>query len=100
MEVELCLQCPSLQYVMFLYYLFQSSDQVELSVFDLADDARWKSMSTDAVGSVCSKGNMPSWPTTPPLIGSILDGAVASNHLEHELRSLVYELRRVSEKVF
>ena len=76
--------------------LLQSSDLVELSVFDFIDEARWKAMSVDAVKSVCTRGNMPTWPTIPPLIGSTLDHALASNDLEHELRALVYELRRVS----
>lgn len=75
--------------------MLQSSDLVETSIFDFSEEARWKPMSSDAIRSVCRKGSMTSWPSLPPLVGPSLDAALVSNDLEHELRSLVYEHRRV-----
>jgi len=52
-------------------------------------------MSDDALRSVCDAGVNPDWPSFPPLCASPLDAALVSNELEHELRSLVTQHRRV-----
>jgi len=64
-------------------------------VFDVTDAARWKSMSEDAICSMCAPAVSPDWPSFPPLSASPLDSAVVSNELEHELRSLVTQHRTV-----
>jgi len=66
-----------------------------MCVFDVSDGSRWKAMSDDAIRSVCEPGVNPDWPTFPPLSASPLDAALVSNELEHELRSLVTQHRRV-----
>jgi len=70
-----------------------------MCVFDVTDGSRWKAMSDDAIRSVCDAGVNPDWPTFPPLSASPLDPALVSNELEHELRSLVTEHRRVSQSL-
>jgi len=52
-------------------------------------------MSDDAVRSMCDASVNTEWPSFPPLCASPLDPALVSNELEHELRSLVTEHRRV-----
>lgn len=73
----------------------QPSDAVELCVFDLREPSLWKSMSEDALLSVCALGSGFSAPPLPPLCGPALDPAAASNHLELEMRLLVSEHRKV-----
>jgi len=80
--------------------VFQPTDQVHMCVFDVSDSSRWKAMSDDAIRSVCDAGVNPDWPAFPPLCASPLDAALVSNELEHELRSLVTEYRRVSLYTF
>lgn len=75
--------------------LLQPTDMVHLCVFDVNDGSRWKAMSDDAVRSVCDAGVNPDWPSFPPLCASPLDAALVSNELEHELRSLIAQHRRV-----
>ena len=54
-------------------------------------------MSADALQSVCGEGVVsPGFPTLPPLCATTLDNALVSNDLEHELRFLVTQHRRVS----
>jgi centrosomal protein CEP76 len=72
----------------------QPTDFVHMCVFDLNDGARWKSMSDDAIRSVCDPGVNPEWPSFPPLCATPLDAVIISNELEHELRALVVEHRR------
>ncbi|KAK3086421.1 hypothetical protein FSP39_018251 [Pinctada imbricata] len=72
----------------------QPTDFVEVCQFDLQNEAHWKSMSQDALLSVCGVGASPLWPSLPPLCSSTLDPALASNDLEQQLRVLVYEHRR------
>ncbi|XP_013388058.1 centrosomal protein of 76 kDa [Lingula anatina] len=72
----------------------QPNDSVQTCHFDLQNEARWKSMSEDAILSLCGAGAMPSWPGLPPLCASTLDPGMVSNSLELELRALVTEHRR------
>ncbi|BFZ19803.1 hypothetical protein BsWGS_22842 [Bradybaena similaris] len=72
----------------------QATDSVEVCHFDLQNEAHWKSMSRDAVLSVCGLGVCPLWPVPPPLCPSTLDAALVSNDLEQQLRVLVMEHRR------
>ncbi|KAG9479092.1 hypothetical protein GDO78_012642 [Eleutherodactylus coqui] len=53
----------------------QPSDSVDLCVFDLNDESRWKPMSEEAIKSICSPGSTTSLPPLPPLCSSLLDGA-------------------------
>ncbi|XP_048752411.1 centrosomal protein of 76 kDa-like [Ostrea edulis] len=72
----------------------QPSDSVEVCKFNLSNEADWKSMSQDAILSVCGPGVSPTWPTMPPLCSSSLDPSLVSNDLEQQLRVMVYEHRR------
>ncbi|XP_023669330.1 centrosomal protein of 76 kDa [Paramormyrops kingsleyae] len=72
----------------------QPSDTVELCIFDLREPSLWKSMSEDALLSVCAPGSGSSVPPLPPLCGPAWDPAAASNHLELEMRLLVSEHRK------
>ncbi|KAM8966492.1 centrosomal protein of 76 kDa isoform 2-T2 [Pelodytes ibericus] len=72
----------------------QPSDSVELCVFDLSDESRWKPMSEEAIKSVCSPGSTTSLPPFPPLCCSIVDAAAESNDIELQLRVLVSEHRK------
>ena len=68
---------------------------MELCSFELYNQSQWKLMAEDAIRSVCD-GGLAQWPVPPPLCANQLDAAVASNDLEHQLRMLVTEHRRVS----
>ncbi|CAG5134305.1 unnamed protein product [Candidula unifasciata] len=72
----------------------QATDSVEVCHFDLQNEAHWKSMSRDAVLSVCGSGVCPLWPVPPPLCPSTLDAALVSSDLEQHLKVLVMEHRR------
>ncbi|KAE8598300.1 hypothetical protein XENTR_v10016791 [Xenopus tropicalis] len=72
----------------------QPLDAVEVCVFDLHDESRWKPMSEEAIKSVCSPGSIASLPPFPPLCGSLLDAATESNEIELQLRVLVLEHRK------
>uniref|UniRef100_A0AAY4DDE2 Centrosomal protein of 76 kDa n=1 Tax=Denticeps clupeoides TaxID=299321 RepID=A0AAY4DDE2_9TELE len=72
----------------------QPTDAVELCVFDFQDQSRWKSMSEEALNSVCVPGATTSLPPTPPLCSPSLDPAQSSNQLELEMRYLVSEQRK------
>ncbi|XP_060069379.1 centrosomal protein of 76 kDa-like [Ylistrum balloti] len=72
----------------------QPMDSVEVCVFDLKNESRWKSMSQDAILSVCGPGASPQWPSLPPLCASNLDPSLISNDLEQQLRVLTYEHRQ------
>lgn len=72
----------------------QPSDAVELCAFDFHNQSRWKVMSEEAVGSVCSPGSTTSLPPLPPLCGPSLEPSAASNRLELEMRYLVVEHRK------
>lgn len=69
---------------------------MDICQFDLFDDSLWKSMSIDALRSVCSAGLLPMWPDHPPLCPSIIDYSLVSNDLERELRVLVTNHRKVN----
>lgn len=73
----------------------QPSDAVEVCVFDLHDESKWKPMSAEAIKSVCSPGTASSVPPFPPLCASAIDAAVTSNDIELQLRILVSEHRKV-----
>ena len=87
--------------IMYIYfigcYFLQPSDSVEVCKFNLKNEADWKSMSQDAILSVCGPGASPSWPCMPPLCCSSLDSSLVSNDLEQQLRVMVYEHRRVCQ---
>ncbi|KAL4617007.1 centrosomal protein of 76 kDa [Arapaima gigas] len=72
----------------------QPSDAVELCIFDFQDQSRWKTMSPEALRSVCAPGSTTSLPPLPPLTGPTIESAPASNHLEMEMRFLVSEHRK------
>ncbi|XP_060905695.1 centrosomal protein of 76 kDa [Labrus mixtus] len=72
----------------------QPSDSVELCVFDLQNQSRWKAMSEEALKSVCAPGSTTSLPPLPPLCAPSLDPAAASNQLELEMRFLISEHRK------
>lgn len=72
----------------------QPTDSVEVCHFHLRDEARWKSMSQDAIMSVCGSTSTPLWPQFPPLCAPGIDASLASNDLEQQLRVLVTEHRR------
>ncbi|XP_051467738.1 centrosomal protein of 76 kDa isoform X1 [Apus apus] len=72
----------------------QPSDAVEVCVFDLHDESKWKPMSGEAIKSVCSPGTTSSVPPFPPLCASSIDAAVVSNEIELQLRILVSEHRK------
>jgi len=73
----------------------QPTDNVEVCQFLLQDEARWKSMSRDAIMSVCGSTATPLWPQFPTLCAPTVDATLASNDLEQQLRILVTEHRRV-----
>jgi hypothetical protein len=79
----------------YILLLFQPSDNVEVCQFELRNESRWKSMSQDAILSVCGPGSSPCWPTLPPLCSSTLDSTLVSNDVEQQLRILLFEHRRV-----
>ncbi|XP_067146831.1 centrosomal protein of 76 kDa isoform X2 [Apteryx mantelli] len=72
----------------------QPSDAVEVCVFDLQDESKWKPMSGEAIKSVCSPGTISSVPPFPPLCASTIDAAITSNEIELQLRILVSEHRK------
>ncbi|XP_030408578.1 centrosomal protein of 76 kDa isoform X3 [Gopherus evgoodei] len=72
----------------------QPSDAVEVCVFDLHDESKWKPMSGEAIKSVCSPGATTSLPPFPPLCASTIDAVVISNEIELQLRILVSEHRK------
>ncbi|XP_068788229.1 centrosomal protein of 76 kDa isoform X3 [Struthio camelus] len=72
----------------------QPSDAVEVCVFDLQDESKWKPMSGEAIKSVCSPGTISSIPPFPPLCASTIDAAITSNEIELQLRILVSEHRK------
>ncbi|XP_075777118.1 centrosomal protein of 76 kDa isoform X2 [Pelodiscus sinensis] len=72
----------------------QPSDAVEVCVFDLHDESKWKPMSGEAIKSVCSPGATTSLPPFPPLCASAIDASVISNEIELQLRILVSEHRK------
>ncbi|XP_035421225.1 centrosomal protein of 76 kDa isoform X3 [Cygnus atratus] len=72
----------------------QPTDAVEVCVFDLHDESKWKPMSGEAIKSVCSPGAASSVPPFPPLCASAIDAAVTSNEIELQLRLLVSEHRK------
>ncbi|XP_068860494.1 centrosomal protein of 76 kDa isoform X2 [Aphelocoma coerulescens] len=72
----------------------QPSDAVEVCVFDLHNESKWKPMSGEAIKSVCPPGATSSVPPFPPLCASTVDAAVTSNEIEVQLRVLVSEHRK------
>ncbi|XP_032731697.1 centrosomal protein of 76 kDa isoform X4 [Lontra canadensis] len=72
----------------------QPSDSVEICVFDLNDESKWKPMSEEAIKSVCAPGATTSLPPFPPLCASTIDASGTSNEIEMQLRLLVSEHRK------
>ena len=82
--------------ISFAVCCMQPTDVVELCSFELYSQSKWKLMAEDAIRSVCD-GGLSQWPVPPPLCANTLDAAAASNDLEHQLRQLVTEHRRVRD---
>ncbi|XP_069476932.1 centrosomal protein of 76 kDa isoform X2 [Ambystoma mexicanum] len=72
----------------------QPTDAVDLCIFNLKDESKWKPMSEEAIKSVCAPGSTTSLPPFPPLCASLIDSAAISNDLELQLRVLVSEHRK------
>lgn len=72
----------------------QPTDSADVCVFDLHNESRWKSMSEEAIRSVCGPKLLPSGAVFPPLYPASVDSALVSNDMEYELRSLVADHRR------
>ena len=51
--LNLCLHDPTSESNMFYIIVFQPTDSADVCVFELHNEARWKSMSEEAIGSVC-----------------------------------------------
>lgn len=68
------------------YANIQSLSNVDTCNFNLRDQSKWKSMSEDAIHTVCSS---PTMHQLPPLCQNILDPTLVSNDLERQLRALV-----------
>lgn len=77
----------------------QPSDAVETCIFDLNDESKWKPMSEEAIKSVCAPGATTSLPPFPPLCASTIDASVTSNEIEMQLRLLVSEHRKVTNRI-
>ncbi|XP_067934415.1 centrosomal protein of 76 kDa-like isoform X2 [Watersipora subatra] len=73
------------------YANVQTSDEVTFADFDLENTGLWKSMTTDAISSVCSPSV--SWMAMPPLQRPLYDASTESNKMEIELRHMVSEYR-------
>ncbi|KAK2504510.1 hypothetical protein MC885_000093 [Smutsia gigantea] len=56
----------------------QPSDSVEICIFDLNDESKWKPMSEEAIKSVCAPGATTSLPPFPPLCASTIDASVTT----------------------
>ncbi|ESO82822.1 hypothetical protein LOTGIDRAFT_229828 [Lottia gigantea] len=74
-----------------LYANNQSCNNVEVCRFILENESLWKSMSEDAIASVCGPLVQHTW---PPLSPSNLDVHFASNDLEDQIKALVTEHRQ------
>ncbi|CAH3025955.1 unnamed protein product [Porites evermanni] len=72
----------------------QPADAVDMCLFELYNEARWKSMSEEAIRSVCGAKLLPRGPVFPPLYPPSVDSALVSNDMEYEMRSLVTDHRR------
>lgn len=59
--------------------------------FDLGNTSLWKSMTAEAISSVCSP--TVSWMDMPPLQRSVYDATTLSNSMEIELRRMISEYR-------
>ncbi|XP_065675020.1 centrosomal protein of 76 kDa-like isoform X1 [Hydra vulgaris] len=71
----------------------QPTDAINMCSFDIHNQAHWKSMSFDAIKSVCGRGLMPDIAPLVHLIPSSLDVILKSNELENELRAMVFQHR-------
>lgn len=71
------------------YANVQSLSNVDTCNFNLKDQSRWKSMSEDAILTVCNPSFVSSIPYVPSLCQNQLDSTLISNDLERQLRSLV-----------
>ncbi|KAF6036841.1 CEP76 [Bugula neritina] len=73
------------------YANIQTSDDVTFADFDLGNTSLWKSMTAEAISSVCSP--TVSWMDMPPLQRSVYDATTLSNSMEIELRRMISEYR-------
>jgi len=71
----------------------QPTDGVHVCAFDLSNKSAWKSMSADAIRSVCGSGLSPKLLGAVNLVPTNIDPILKSNDLEMELRSLVFDHR-------
>jgi centrosomal protein CEP76 len=72
------------------YANIQTLSNVDTCCFHLKDQSKWKSMSEDAIQTVCNQ-NMNYF---PPLCQNLLDPTLISNDLEHQLRALIVSHRQ------
>ena len=71
------------------YANIQSLSNVDTCSFNLKDQSKWKSMSEDAILTVCTPSFVSTIPYLPPLCQNQLDSTLISNDLERQIRSLV-----------
>jgi len=62
---------------------------VDTCSFHLRDQSKWKSMSEDAIQTICDPTMISSLPSIPCLTQNIIDTSLASNDLERQLRLLI-----------
>lgn len=72
-----------------LYANIQSLPNVDTCSFRLKDQSKWKSMSEDALMTVCSQNFITSIPFVPALSQNMIDASLIANDLERQLKGLV-----------
>ena len=76
------------------YSNIQPLSNIDTCSFNLKDQGKWKSMSEDAIQTICNPTMASNMPQIPPLCQNLLDSALISNDLERQLRSLVFAHRQ------
>lgn len=71
------------------YANVQPIQNVDTCCFNLKDQAKWKSMSEDAIQTVCQPSFVSTVPYVPTLCQNPLDPTLVSNDLERQLKSLI-----------
>ncbi|XP_029641125.1 centrosomal protein of 76 kDa-like [Octopus sinensis] len=72
----------------------QSSDAIEMCEFNVKVSSSWKSMSEDAIWSICEPSSCPLWPPLCPLRRNPFDTVKYSDLLEKQLCDLVVAYRQ------
>lgn len=80
------------------YANVQPIQHVDTCCFNLKDQAKWKSMSEDAIQTVCQPSFVSTIPYVPTLCQNPLDPTLISNDLERQLKSLI-TLHRYDQQV-